>query len=639
MRTLRSQKLGILALQETHLSDALADQVSTLHHRRITILNSPGLNNPTASAGVAFVINKEVIDARDISFHTLIPGRAIYLSLKWQRNVDIRLVNVYAPNDQHQHPVFWSELERQWSALHLPKPDFMMGDFNLTEDNIDRAPARSDNENAIQALRACRHTLDVCDSWRQSFPTERAFTFTTAHHTMSRIDRIYARRDLDDNITDWSHDVSSIPSDHKIVSLRLAPVNAPFIGKDRWSWPLGLLHDKELNKRILSMGCDLQVKLNNLPAGDRSTNPQTLWQDFKNEIRQEATKAAKIQIPKITKRISTLKRDLAELHQQESIDSAPPARTNAAFIEREIDHLEKKKYKRAFTRSQALWHLKGEKINKYWTKINNPKKPRDLIQRLRNPLTQSVTTRTDEMARLAKDYHENLQSDDLLPPTSETRAEALGEALHAIPNEQKLADPTASPLNSPITADDLEKALASSKLGTAAGPDGIPYELWKHLHSLHKSAAREQKPSFNALNCMFRTLIDIQNHGVDPRTEFTLGWMCPIYKKKRKGSDKKLPPDNTAEHGLQTTHKGPLQPTCTTHSRPRAPRPGQLHPQMIDIRPNPSQSVAMRIRRLHGGKWSNSSVRPGKGIRQNRPPLLTSNPTEVLLLNLLAQQI
>ena len=27
-------------------------------------------------------------------------------------------------------------------------------------------------------------------------------------------------------------------------------------------------------------------------------------------------------------------------------------------------------------------------------------------------------------------------------------------------------------------------------------------------------------------------LMDIQTHGVDNKTDFVLGWMCPIYKKK-----------------------------------------------------------------------------------------------------------
>ena len=488
------------------------------------------------------MINKEILDAKDVTFQVLIPGRAIYISLKWQRDTVIKLLNVYAPNDLQKHPQFWLELERRWSDLHLPQPDFLMGDFNLTEDPLDRTPVRPDNENAILALRSCRHMLDVRDSWRQSSPTERTFTFTTTSHTMSRIDRIYAREDIEENLTNWSHDVSGIPSDHKMVSVRFAPTSAPFIGKDRWSWPLGLLHDKELNKKIINMGQETQTKMNNLTNHDRTTNAQTIWQDFKDNIKQEATKSAKKQIPKINRRLNALQKDLKETYQRESLDSSLHTRTDAEQLEKEIEHLEKKRYRRDFTRSQALWHLKGEKVNKYWTRINNPRKPRDLIYRLINPLTQQPVTRSDKMAELAKEYHDNLQTEELLPPTSALRAEALENALKAIPDTQKLEDPLTSPLNAPISYTDLESALATSKLGTAAGPDGIPYEVWKHLHAKHQSAIKENSPSFNVLHCMLAALADIQTNGVDPRTHFTLGWMCPIYKKKEKDQIKNYRP-------------------------------------------------------------------------------------------------
>ena len=542
LKTIREQKIGILALQETHLSDILADQVSALHHRRIVLLNSPSTNNPTGSAGVAFVINKELIDAREVSLHTLIPGRATYLSFKWRRDITIRIINIYAPNNLRQHQQFWSDLENQWSALHLPKPDFMMGDFNLTEDAMDRAPARAENEQATQALRACQHTLDLRDSWRHRFPTERTFTFTMTSQTMSRIDRIYAQTGNENAIVNWSHDISSIPSDHKMVSLRLAPPDAPFIGKDRWSWLLGLLHNKDLNKSILNLGQELQDKINGIIDEDPSTNPQILWQEFKEGIKREAQSATKKQIPKITQKITALKKDLTETYQCESLDTSPDTRTNAAFIEKEIEYLEKKKYRRAFTRSQALWHLKGEKVNKYWTRINNPRKPRDLVYRLVDPNSQRPTTRSDEMAELARNYHDSLQTENILPPSSPQRTEAIEEALNAIPEEQKLLAPTMSPLASVITINDLEKALSSSKMGTAAGPDGIPYELWKNLHAQHRTAVKNQKPSFDVLKYLLLTLTDIQKNGVDPRTAFTLGWMCPIYKKKEKDQIKNYRP-------------------------------------------------------------------------------------------------
>lgn len=105
---MRAQKLGIIALQETHLSDQLTEQVSSLYHRRITILNSSCPTNPMGSAGVAFAINKEILDAKDVVFHELIPGRVIYISFKWQRDTTIKIVNVYAPNDLQKHPQFWA---------------------------------------------------------------------------------------------------------------------------------------------------------------------------------------------------------------------------------------------------------------------------------------------------------------------------------------------------------------------------------------------------------------------------------------------------------------------------------------------------------------------------------------------------
>ena len=561
---MREKKIGLLALQETHLSDQLTDQTSTLYQRRLSITNSPDLENPSGSAGVAFVINKEVMKTEQIRTHTLIPGRAILISFRWQHNSTLTAINVYAPNDPNKHSQFWSELTDRWANLNLPEPDILLGDFNITEELLDRSPARHDSEIATRALRECRHRLGVRDSWRTRFPTERSFTFTTPNHTMSRLDRIYIKEDLEDNVSDWSCDIPGIPTDHKMVSARLTPTNAPHIGKDRWSWPLGLLHDKQLNKKIHERGQKLCTDLEELRVDDRSSNAQTLWQNFKDDIKIEATKAAKEQIPKITQRIKALKQDLAQTHQNDEIDSSPSIRTSAAFIEREIDHLEKKKFRKAYTRSQALWHLKGEKISKYWSKVNNPKKPRDLIHRLIDPQTQKPITRSDEMARLTRDYHESLQTEDLQPPTDQARKQAIERTLESIPDAQKLRNPDASPLNSEISLEDLLNALNQSKVGTAAGPDGIPYEVWKHLHQQYKSDLGHKRPAFNALNCMLSAMQDVQKHGVDQRTKLTMGWLCPIYKKKEKDQIKNYRPITLLNTDYKLLTKA-LSTQLTTH--------------------------------------------------------------------------
>ncbi|KIM64467.1 hypothetical protein SCLCIDRAFT_15234 [Scleroderma citrinum Foug A] len=75
-----------------------------------------------------------------------------------------------------------------------------------------------------------------------------------------------------------------------------------------------------------------------------------------------------------------------------------------------------------------------------------------------------------------------------------------------------------------------------------AGPDGIPYELWQHLHCKFQLDSKAQTPSFNVISCMKTVLNNIQEHGVDARTQFTLGWMCPIYKKKERDQIKNYHP-------------------------------------------------------------------------------------------------
>ena len=166
------------------------------------------------------MLNKEKLDIKEATLKVLIPGRAIFLTLEWQREEPLHLMNIYAPTDLRAQPEFWKELEEQWDRLNLPVPTFMLGDFNLTEDLLDHAPTRPDYEPAVSALRDCRQALNVQDAWRQTHPTDCCFTYTSANNTLSRIDRIYTQPDT-----------SQVPTDHKVLLVKYALGYAPFIGK------------------------------------------------------------------------------------------------------------------------------------------------------------------------------------------------------------------------------------------------------------------------------------------------------------------------------------------------------------------------------------------------------------------------
>lgn len=473
---------------------------------------------------------------------TLILGRAVFLSIERQQGDSLHLINIYAPNAASQHPTFWTEVTEKWSAYNLLHPHLMMGDFNLVEDPLDRAPARLDSIPAITVLCTCRQSLGLQDVWRHSFPSDHSFSYSSPHNMLLRLDQIYTQPELNRLLTDWTTTSSKIPSDHHMVLVRYAPPNTPFIGSGRWSWPLGLLHDKQLNETITRPGREMHDDLKTLSPEDRSRNAQTLWQRFKDNVKKEASSAAKLQISKISKHLIALRKDVSETSNNAQLDTDESLRSNIISLEREIDHLEKKRYRSAYNRLQALWQVKGEQINKYWSKINNPNPLCDLIHHLIHPTTNTPVTRSNKMAELTRDYHENLQKEGLSPPESEPRHTVIQTALDTIPDQQKLADPTDSPLNSLIDKASLETALYSSKLGSATGPDGLPYELWRHLKSEHKRATEARKPSFDIMGCMLTVLNNIQKHGVDERTNFTLSWMCLIYKKKERDQIKNYHP-------------------------------------------------------------------------------------------------
>ena len=137
------------------------------------------------------------------------------------------------------------------------------------------------------------------------------------------------------------------------------------------------------------------------------------------------------------------------------------------------------------------------------------------------------------MAELARLYHDSLQLNDL-PPNLDDWDNRIMLLLDRIPREQKLRDTDARADDHPLMDQQTKRALHLSKNGSATGMDGCPYELWKTLQTHHEKALSANKPSFDIIKTLTRILTDIQTNGIDDRTDFTLGWMCPIYKKKDK---------------------------------------------------------------------------------------------------------
>ena len=138
------------------------------------------------------------------------------------------------------------------------------------------------------------------------------------------------------------------------------------------------------------------------------------------------------------------------------------------------------------------------------------------------------------MVKLAREYHSNLQQkgiDTNIGP--QEQSERTENALNEILTTQKLSTTASDKLNWSLLQDQVMIALKSMKNGMATGLDRCPYNLWKTLDECYKEdKEKKKKKTFDIILVLATVFADIQSNGVDKRTEFAEGWMCPIYKKK-----------------------------------------------------------------------------------------------------------
>lgn len=402
-RTIQNEKIAILALQETHLDEDCLDQVHSCFGRNLNILNSPLPSNPHASAGVAFVINKALIRLKEYSITELVPGRSILIKLKWLESCETSILNVYAPHIRGKQPVFWAGATMNRRTLCALLPDFVLGDFNITEDSIDRVPARHIKDKATEALREVHRKWNIQDTWRHTHPNSRCFTYHAnagGAIIQSRLDCIYTTPEIAQHVFDWQIKPSAVPTDHWLVKVKYAPSDAPHIGKGQWTWPLYLLKKEDLMKKVEQHGIELLHKTERLELEnvDRAiTNPQVLWKTFKEDLAKLAKSSSKASYHKLNSRITAIEKDLQSLLANPNLDANEAMCTNAAFLSNELEHLVRVRAKNQRTKLKAKLANQGERLGGCWSVISKEKKPRDLIHRLKIP--SSVPTQYERCTK------------------------------------------------------------------------------------------------------------------------------------------------------------------------------------------------------------------------------------------------
>jgi exonuclease III len=535
---LREKKIGILALQETHMTNELDAKIATLFGKRIAAFHSKDEDAPNTK-GVSIVVNKDILDTEGITTTEIVAGRALVAHIPWHNHERLTILAVYAPNRPDANRDFWNTLLEKWDEIRLPRPDLMLGDFNFVEAFVDRLPAHDDRADIVQAFGRLKTRLKLADGWRTLNPGARNYTYMQAQsegRPQSRIDRIYASSKTLQNSQEW--DISptgGILTDHWMATVRILSEGTPFQGPGRWSLPLYLLRDTKTKNEIKRLALELEKEI------DRCTyrrtperNPQSLFKTFKSELATFGRQRAKETTPALKREVEELTTQRKKLANDPRLTPAEKKDATIAITER-INAQEEKRHTLARISTAARDTLEGERITKYWSATNAPARRNTPIRNLRRPDGRGLEARSDRMAEIARNHHESVQNDgpDIAPDDRERDiVYAHSKIQNKLTNIQKAA------MAKRIRENEVEAAIQAAPPGKAAGLDGLPAEIWKELaHDYNKAERCDPQPSPmppNIRKILTKVYNDVEEYGIEEGTDFNEGWMCPIFKKSER---------------------------------------------------------------------------------------------------------
>jgi hypothetical protein len=131
---LREQKVGVLIVGEAHLDNRHKIDVDNLFGRAIKVEFTPDETAPAARAGLAFVLNKGLVETADIKSTEIVPRRAMILDMKNADRSPLSILGVYTPNRPSENAAFWNKIKTYYvNRPRTRRPDVFGGDLNIVK--------------------------------------------------------------------------------------------------------------------------------------------------------------------------------------------------------------------------------------------------------------------------------------------------------------------------------------------------------------------------------------------------------------------------------------------------------------------------------------------------------------------------
>jgi ribonuclease HI len=516
---MRKSKIAILAIQECRLNELERVKIEAMCPKIRIISNS----SSTAKEGIAFIINKDLVKERQTEHKELIKDRMSRLTVKWNDEVLIDIINIYVPNNEKDKILFLKKAKHIISKIKNKENIIIMGDFNCVEDKLDRLPMTKDDNKVIEALQGMMKGNKMIDGWREANEDEKEYSYESTTGSLARIDRIYIKEKKKELYENWTTTTSANISDHDIVTVEIQKANIPYIGKGLWRMETGITEVPTFRKRtaaiLLKLEAELETTLNK--------EPQQLWLTAKEKIKiiaKEVTKQKKKEKnrkkERITKELQRLKIVIKE-NTNEEIKTK--TKKEISYNKHMLAEMEKGNVEKAQEAAKKSFYLKGERCTKWYFGLNKEKKDKEYIRKLMDK-EGKMKSRTEEMTKIASEHHKELQKEQ-----KETQERKRATEMIHKPVNVKLSEKSKKIMSEPTKEEEINVALRKSENNKAPGKDGIPYEFYKMW--LSKKEEKEEIPDISSI--LEKIYNNIEEKGI-LNEEFSEGAMCLLYKKKEK---------------------------------------------------------------------------------------------------------
>ena len=460
MGRLKDLQSKIIFLQETHLE---AGDDLRIRRRWQGVVYSAPFN--TQARGVMTLVHRSIpFNVTNVISDKM--GR--YLIVQGTLFTEcLILVNIYAPNTDD--PTFFSNLFMLLTSL---KGRYIIaGDWNCTlVPNKDRS---SQVDHSHKRSREIIHhfikELNLMDIWREKHPDTSVYScHSKTFGSYSRIDFYLISADLAFKIRDCTYD-SILISDH-------APNNLiyedPGLRRDppKWKFQPKWLQDLELMD-FLEKQIDLYFAVNTT-----ETSACTKWEAFKAFIRGQIISFTSSKTKKINQKRLLLESKIKNLENLYFKNPCPKLHQELLLLRSQYDEMSASKASANLLKLKQSIFDQGEKAGKVLAWRIKKLQTERSITILKNSLGETVADPI-EINEAFREYYDRLYSSEV--SQGHSQQEVFLDNL----NLPKIAEEDNVELGAGLNLTEITEAIMCMNSGKAAGPDGLPIDIYKKFIS------------------------------------------------------------------------------------------------------------------------------------------------------------